>query len=138
MIFIFAITFFDNMYVVTKTKQYRLVNVILCNAYSAFLLYDEYKYINFLRSNLVSWVYDITLCFFVMESVYGAFIYITIRFPSVIDIDLLTVSVYFVCIKIFRSLKESSLSNSFRIDVRELILRALALISIFFSVQKAG
>lgn len=73
--------------------------------YSAILLWDDYKLDNFNGSPALSLFYAITMCFFVTEVVFGIFIFIIPDFISVIDVDLLAVSVFWTTVKVFRSLK---------------------------------
>lgn len=85
--------------------------------FSFYLLYDEYNRMNFLSSEIVSWLYDTGMMFFLMETLFGLCIYFTERFPSVIDIDIPTVSIFWLCIKTFRIQKKKILDSLFNVDL---------------------
>lgn len=77
------------------------------------LLFDEYNHQNFMDHKLVSWIHDITLCFVLMILIFAWMIYWNQRFPSIIDIDILSVNIYWMILKIYRSAKSKQVENSY-------------------------
>jgi len=98
-----------------------------------FLFYDEYNLSNFSRYPTIEMFYDIGLCLLLVESSYSVFIFVVNDFPSLFDIDLLSVSVFWTSIKIFRNLKAKIIEHYMEIDVVILFIISYSQTQILFT-----
>jgi len=108
----------QNWYIRDAKDELRVGNLLVCTVLCLFLVWDEYSLDNFAHSPSTSLFYIISMCFFGTEVSFGICIYLITDFISIIDVDLLAVSVFWTTAKIFRNFKLKTNEKYMEIDVR--------------------